>query len=229
MPLLIAGIASAGISAGMGAYQMYQGSQQEKAGKNAMKGLVQPTYQIPEELKKNLTESELRALEGLPTEQKMEYVKNIERSQQAALQSSADRKGGLLGIQQATNQATDAYTNLVSMDAAQRAANQAMVQQNRNAIAQAKDKQFDVKEGRYQQGLQSAQAMIGAGQQNFMGGLDTIAGSAIQAGGAFMNAQALKTPTGQSTPALNANQVQAANTASSLMYNNPKQFYNLGR
>ena len=159
---------------------MYQGNKQKKKGEADMKNLVKPEYQIPEELKRNLKESELRALEGLPTEQKMEYIKNLERSQQTALQSQAERKGGLLGIQQSAQQATDAFTNLTSIDAQARAENQQQLQMNRNVMAQAKDRQFGFKEDRYQQGLQSAQAMIGAGQQNFMGGLDMIGGAAIQ-------------------------------------------------
>jgi len=182
LPLLAIGAASAGISALTGAYQMYKGNQQEKEGKNALKNLVAPNYQIPEELQKNLTESELRALEGLPTAQKNQYIQNVQRQQQETLNAAADRKGGLLGIQESARNATDAYTNLVSMDAEARVRNQQQVQQNRLAIADAKDKQFAYKEGRYQDGLQSAQAMIGAGKQNFAGGLDTIAGSALQAG-----------------------------------------------
>lgn len=192
MPLLIAGAASAGISAIMGGVQMYQGNKQKKAGEDALKNLNKPTYQIPDELRQNLKESELRALEGLPTEQKMEYVKNIERSQQQALQASAERKGGLMGIQQATSQANDMYTNLVSMDAAQRAANEAIVQQNRGVLANAKDREFGVKEDRYQQDLASGQAMVGAGNQNYMQGLDTIAGSVIQAGGMIGQNYAMK-------------------------------------
>lgn len=192
MPLLIAGAASAGISAIMGGVQMYQGNKQKKVGEDALKNLNKPTYQIPDELRQNLKESELRALEGLPTEQKMEYVKNIERSQQQALQASAERKGGLMGIQQATSQANDMYTNLVSMDAAQRAANEAIVQQNRGVLANAKDREFGVKEDRYQQDLASGQAMVGAGNQNYMQGLDTIAGSVIQAGGMIGQNYAMK-------------------------------------
>jgi len=173
---------SAAVSIGVGIYKSQQGKKQEKEGKNALKNLVAPNYQIPEELQKNLTESELRALEGLPTAQKNQYIQNVQRQQQETLNAAADRKGGLLGIQESARNATDAYTNLVSMDAEARVRNQQQVQQNRLAIADAKDKQFAYKKGRYQDGLQSAQAMIGAGEQNFAGGLDTIAGSALQAG-----------------------------------------------
>ena len=173
------------VAAGTAGYKMYQANKQKKAGEKALKKLVKPTYKIPEEIRQNLKESELRALEGLPTEQKMEYVKNIERSQQNALQESADRKGGLLGLQDASRQATDAFTRLTSMDAEARAINQQKVQQNRLILADAKDKEFGYGQANYQQELASAQAMIGAGSQNYMNGLDEMGGAAISAGSAY--------------------------------------------
>lgn len=183
MPLL----AAAGISAATGVYQMWKGGQQKNEGELAQRKLIKPTYVIPEEIKRNLTESEARALEGLPTEQKKEYVKNLERQQQQTLAAQAERKGGLLGIQQSAQMATDAYTNLVSMDAAARMANQDKLQQSRLNMAAAKEKELAFKEGRYQQGLQSAQAMQGAGMQNQMMGLDTIGSAAIMAGTYYGN------------------------------------------
>lgn len=193
MPLLVASAISGGISLGMGAYKAYQGSKQEQEGRDAMKRIVTPEYQIPDEIKQNLKESELRALEGMPSAQKKDYIQNIERSQQQQLQASADRKGGLLGIQSSAQQATDAFTNLVSMDAQARAENQQKLQQNRLIMAQEKQKQFDIKEGRYQQSLASAQGMIGAGMQNKMSGIDQMAASALQAGSTMVGLSAMKT------------------------------------
>lgn len=187
MPLLIG---SAAVSAGMGAYKMYQGHKQKKAGEEALKGLVKPQYQIPEEIKQNLKESELQALEGLPAAQKADFVQNIERSQEKALQSSAERKGGLLGLQAASQGATDAFTRLTSMDAEARAENQQNLQQNRMIMANEKAKQYGEQRDDYNRSVDSAQAMIGAGDQNFMGGLDTIGASALTAGTSFAGAGA---------------------------------------
>ena len=182
---------AATVSLGVGIYKHQQGKKQEKKAKREEKRLKdsRPEYTIPEELKRNLRESELRALEGLPTEQKKEYVRNLEKSQQGILQSQAERKGGLLGIQSATQQANEAFTNLVSMDAAARQVNQQTLQQNRLMMAAAKDKKFAFKEGRYQQDLQSVQEMYGAGMQNQAGGIDMMASSAMQAGQAFAGGQ----------------------------------------
>jgi len=182
---------AATVSLGVGIYKHQQGKKQEKKAKREEKRLKdsRPEYTIPEELKRNLRESELRALEGLPTEQKKEYVRNLEKSQQGILQSQAERKGGLLGIQSATQQANEAFTNLVSMDAAARQVNQQTLQQNRLMMAAAKDKKFAFKEGRYQQDLESVQAMYGAGMQNQAGGIDMMASSAMQAGQIFAGGQ----------------------------------------
>jgi hypothetical protein len=181
-------IAASAITAATAGYKMYQGHKQKKAGEEAMKGIVKPQYQIPEEVKQNLKESELRALEGLPAAQKAEYVQNIERNQEKALQSSADRKGGLIGLQQASQGATDAFTRLTSMDAEARAENQQNLQQNRMIMAQEKAKQYDEKKDYYQQDLASAQGMIGAGSQNIMSGVDTIGAAANTVIGAKMGA-----------------------------------------
>ena len=189
--MAIAAAAVAAVGIGVGMYKMHQGNQQKKKARREEKRLRanEPVYVIPEEIKRNLRESELRALEGLPTEQKKEYVRNLEKSQQGILQSQAERKGGLLGIQSATQQANEAFTNLVSMDAAARQVNQQTLQQNRLMMAAAKDKKFAFKEGRYQQDLESVQAMYGAGMQNQAGGIDMMASSAMQAGQIFAGGQ----------------------------------------
>src|SRR3972149_6619012 len=184
-----AGVSLAGLA--IQGIKWYQGNKQKKAGEQALKSLVKPTYQIPEELKQNLKESELRALEGLPTEQKIEYVRNIERNQQQSLWGASQLKSGLMGIQSSTSQATDAYTNLVSIDAAQRAANEAIVQRNRAALADARDREFGVIDGRYQQSLASGQAMIGAGLQNQMQAMDTAGSIAMEGTGFYARKKGL--------------------------------------
>lgn len=188
----IVGLATAGLKA-------YQGYKQKKAAEKALAGLKQPEYIIPQELYDNLTDAEKRQVEGLPAEQKAEFVKNIARSQQQALQESADKKGGLLGIQQSANQQTDAYNNLIQMDAAARKESElqkrADIERARTQIAVAKDNRFNVAEGRYQEGLASAQGNIGAGTQNIYGAFSTlgstalgVAGMKYQAGGGGGNA-----------------------------------------
>ena len=111
-------LAMAGVQAGISAFGAYQGHKQKKEGERALSKLDRPQYEIPQELYDNMSDAERMEVEGLPAAQKKAFVQNIERSQQQALKSQADRKGGLLGIQQSMQNETDAYSNLTSMDAA---------------------------------------------------------------------------------------------------------------
>lgn len=242
MAILAIGGATALISAGMGAYQAYEGGKQKEKGEKALKGLKAPTYEIPEEVKKNLSMAEQKALEGLPSEMKKEYVQNIDRQTQETLNASAERKGGLLGIQQSAQEATDAFTNLTSMDAAARAENEQKLTIARNQMAVEKQKQFEVKEGRYQGDLASAQAMIGAGSQNIMGGIDQIGGSILQGGAMAISGMGNKqggvddslptTPTTSSNSSGKSNSLSSTtsgriNGKSTFSKANPKyQYYN---
>jgi hypothetical protein len=187
MPLLIA----AGIGAASSAFGAYQGYKQKKEGEKALAGLTAPTYEIPEEIKQNLSDAEAMEVEGLTASEKKAFVQNIERSQQSALKAQADRKGGLLGIQGSMQAESDAYSNLTSMDASARKQSelekQARVSQARQAMASAKDRELAFREGRYQEDLASGQAMVGAGQQNIMQGIQGIGSAAIGFMGASSN------------------------------------------
>jgi hypothetical protein len=175
MPLLIA----AGIGAASSAFGAYQGYKQKKEGEKALAGLTAPTYEIPEEIK----QAEAMEVEGLTASEKKAFVQNIERSQQSALKAQADRKGGLLGIQGSMQAESDAYSNLTSMDAAARKQaeleKQTRVSQARQAMVSAKERELAFREGRYQEDLASGQAMVGAGQQNIMQGIQGIGSAAI--------------------------------------------------
>lgn len=152
------------------------GGIQAGIGAKKLKDLNRPSYVIPEEIKKNLTESELMAYEGLPAEQKQQFLQNVARSQQGALRSLGTRKAGLAGIPSLLQSQNDAFTNLVSMDAAQRQQNKMLAQQNRQVMASYKDKAFDINQMQpYQEKSAEAQALIGSGIQNIFGGLDQAA------------------------------------------------------
>lgn len=172
---------------------MYQGNKQKKAGEAALKNAQKPTYTIPQELLDNLSDAEKMQVEGLPAEQKKEFVQNIERSQQAAMKASADRKGGLLGLQSSMNQEANAYSNLVSMDASARKQSelnkQAAIQGARGDIAGAKNMAYGEQKDFYNQQVESAQANIGAGMQNINQGLQGIGSAAMQVGAARYKAR----------------------------------------
>lgn len=174
----------AAVPLALGGAQALFGGIQAGIGASKLKKLERPDYVIPEEIRKNLTESELMALEGLPAEQKQQYIQNIERSQQGALRSLSSRKAGLAGIPALMQSQSDAFTNLLSMDASQRLQNKMLAQQNRQTLAQYKDKAFDINKMQpYQERSAEAQALIGSGIQNLFGGLDQAATFAFMGGG----------------------------------------------
>lgn len=193
MSVVAAGIGGA-VSLGIAGYGHYKAGKDKKAAQAKMDSLQKPKYEIPEELKKNLSEAESRAVEGLPAEQKAEFVKNLDRNSAANLKASTDRKSGLMGLQAQTSAANDASLNLVSMDAA---AKRASEQQKRNdilnargVIAGAKDKAFGIQDSNYQSQLQSAQGnyqAAGQTQDNALQSMgQTVIGLAGTAGGAAL-------------------------------------------
>lgn len=167
MPALI-------IAGGAALAQGIVGIAQYSKGVKDAKNLTRPEYHIPPEIEKNMTEADLMSYYGMPDAQKAEYQQNIQRTQQSAVRGIADRKGGLGTIVAAQQQTQDAYTKMLSMDVQQRMQNISRAQQMRATMAQYRDKAFQINEmDPYEQKYNEAQAMMGAGMQNIMGGLQT--------------------------------------------------------
>jgi hypothetical protein len=163
------------VAAGMGGvalatsvYKGYQGNKREKEAKDKLSRLQKPEYVIPQEIKDNLTEAEARSLEGLPASQKKEYIQNLERSQTAAMQESGNRKGGLIGVQNAIQTSNNAYNELVSKDAVARENNRNKVAGARTDLANEKLRKQASEKLDYQNELSSIQGDLGASiqQQN---------------------------------------------------------------
>jgi hypothetical protein len=166
IPLLLAGAqAAVGIGQSISGYQK-------------LKNLTRPEYQIPAEIEQNMSEAELMSYYGMPDAQKQSYMQNIQRAGQQALSGIADRKGGLGMVSAVQQQQQDSYMNLLSADVQQRMQNIQAAQQARQVMAQYKDKAFQMNEMEpYTQDYNEAQAQIGAGMQNIMGGLQAGAQS----------------------------------------------------
>ena len=147
---------------------------QAVAGYSKLKNLTRPEYQIPSEIEQNMSEAELMSYYGMPDAQKQSYMQNIQRSGQQALSGTADRKGGLGMVSAIQQNQQDSYSNLLSADVQQRMQNIQTAQNMRNVMAGYKDKAFQMNEMQpYQQDYAEAQGLIGAGMQNFMGGLQS--------------------------------------------------------
>ena len=165
-PLTLAAIGiPTAFQAGVGIYQTAKGARMAAQAER-------PEYEIPLEIQENLSQSELMALEGLPAEQKKQFVDNIQRGIQAGMRGLKDRSSGLQGISGLVQQQMDQYRGMFADDAQQRIANIAQLMNQRQNMATYKDKEFQLNElDPYMNQVQAAEAMKGAGLQNIMGGV----------------------------------------------------------
>jgi hypothetical protein len=124
------------------------------------------------------------ANEGMPSQQYAQAQKNIQRQQIAAIGQSQDRRSGagtIGAIQQATN---DAYGNLDAASAGIKRQNQLNLQTVNNQIAGWRDKTWNWnQQQKYIQNYNLGQSLLGAGNQNEMGGIDKLIGGAASAYG----------------------------------------------
>lgn len=156
--------AGGGATTTLGAAQALYGMWKQKKNKR-------PTYEIPDEIKQNLNDATIQALEGLPAEQKQQYINNLQRSSAFSLSQANSRKGGLAGIASVNQNQNDAYANLLSMDAQARMANQNKLYGMRQNMADYKDQAFQInKSNPYYEQTAENNALIGAGMQNISQG-----------------------------------------------------------
>ena len=133
-------------SAGIGGAKMIQGRKKRKEGElaantaevqemalNLQNEREQKIQQGTMEALANQRMSEISSLqarydeaakEGIPEELKEQYLENIQGSQAQTLNANASRRGGLVGVAQADQNAVNAYKELLSMDASQKLANE---------------------------------------------------------------------------------------------------------
>lgn len=163
---------SAGIAQTVGGYVLY------KKGKEAMEALVRPEFEIPEEIRQNLTQAQLLTLEGLPTEQQQKFVEDIQRTMQSSLAALKDRGTGLANVPILAQQQMDAFQILFGQNVTAQKAGQADLAQARGTMAGYKDVQFNINQMQpYIQDYLTAEAEMGAGLTNIFGGVSTIASS----------------------------------------------------
>lgn len=167
------GLIQTGAALGQAGYGIYQYQQ-------AKKGLEQlgdrPEYEIPAEIYENLSIAERQALEGLPAEQKKQYIQNIERQSAAALGAGTSRKAGLANVGSVLQSQTDAQANLLAMDAQARREAQQLAMQQRSVLAGQKAQQWQINQ--LEPYLQSYAELKGeqqVGEQNVMGGVQALA------------------------------------------------------
>lgn len=156
--------AGGGATTTLGAVQTGIGLYRQKHNKR-------PTYEIPDEVRQNLSQAQQQALQGLPEEQKQMFLSNLERGQASSLSQIGSRSGGLAGVAAVNQNGNDAYGNLLSMDSQARMQNQQQLYGMRQNLADYKDQAFQVnKINPYYENTAQNNALIGAGMQNISQG-----------------------------------------------------------
>lgn len=157
---------------------------QRRQARRLLRNLHRPTYNIPNEVLQNQKMAQLAANQGLPSAQYAQAMQNISRQQNQALQNTMDRRGGLMTIAQNQQSANDAMLNLDVANANARLQNQRTLYGVNSDLAGYRDKAFEVNQMQpYQQKFQYANSLLGAGNQNIMGGIDKIIGGTLGAFG----------------------------------------------
>ena len=173
------------------------GQYQYLKGLKEMEGLERPEYEIPEEYAQNLSQAQMMALEGLPAEQKKQYIENLMRTTTGMLSNLTGRKSGLVGVGGVGQMEADMYRNLLGADVTARMANQQTLMGERRGMAEQKAMQWQINQMQpYLQDYNQAQGLIGAGAQNTMLAKQAnkemmvgLTGNLIEAGGSLAAAK----------------------------------------
>ena len=167
----------------IGIGQMAYGYGETLKAEATLEGLTRPQYEIPEEILQNVSVAERIALEGLPEQEKRNFVENIQRSTQTSGQLLQERGLGVAGVTAIAQQEQDAYKQLLGADVAAKREGQAAAATARTSLAGFREKEFDINQFQpYMQTYLEAQARLGAGKQTMMEGSNTFAESSANFG-----------------------------------------------
>ena len=136
-------------------------------------------YKIPDEVYQNLNQSQQQALQGLPEEQKQQYLSNLQRSSSYALGQAGTRKAGLAGVSAINEQQNVGYGNMLAQDSAARMQNQQQLMGQRANVADYKNMAFSQEKNAQDVYNAKVNANVGALTQNLMGAAGSIAGIKI--------------------------------------------------
>lgn len=200
---LVGGTAAAnpvglGVAAGAGLLKAGLGFLQQAKGKKMLKRTVDPGYKIPKGFGKNLAQSEQMARTGLGSEQYNQAQQNISRNVGTgvrALSRSSNPAAGVAGLVRAQN---DATLGLDVSNAAAKRQNILQAMGARREMAGQQLAQQQYAQNRYFDKVNEAQARIGAGTQNLMGGISDIGTAGIMSG--MAGRKPTETPTETPTP-----------------------------
>lgn len=175
-----------------GALQTGFGIQQYLKGKKKAESLVRPTYEIPPEIEQNLSMAQRRAMEGLPAEQKKQYVENIQRTMGAGLSGMQERGLGVAGVTALAQQQQQSFNQLFGADVAARRAGEQDLASARGTMAEFKERRQQINEFQpYALDYQEAQSMMGRGREDFFGGIKQMGAAESEGADRFESASGM--------------------------------------
>jgi hypothetical protein len=171
-----------GIAAGAGLLKAGLGFLQQAKGKKMLKNAKDPGYVIPEGFSRNLGQAEQMARTGLPSQEYNLASTNIQRGTQAGLRQLSRMSNPFAGIAGLARSQSDSFSKLDASNSAARRQNilQAMGARREMAGQQLAQQQYS--QNRYFDKVNEANARIGAGTQNLMGGISDIGTAGIMSG-----------------------------------------------
>lgn len=162
MSWVMAGVASA--TATMAGVQYVKGKRDAKKAEKA-----RPQYEIPDEIKQNLSQAQVMALEGMPQQEYDDELRRIKQQTADAKYQISSRKGGLAGVSGMYEREGQSGFNLAKFDAGIRRQNQLGLMQQRGITADYGGMEFQLdKLNPYYEKRAQDQARTGALFQNLM-------------------------------------------------------------
>lgn len=148
------------------------GAFQAGKGMRLRKKLVRPTEVANPLYQQNVALAEQMARQGLPQQQYNNQLNNIQRNQAGVLARGLGGRNNLASVLRASNDATN---NLVAQDATARMGNQRFAFGQRGILANAQERAFAYNQkGKYEDDMNYANSLIGAGRQNTMSAYDGL-------------------------------------------------------
>jgi hypothetical protein len=181
MAVLAAGaIVSGGIALG----KAIHGGVQKRKARKALESLQRPEYKQSEQLKENLAQAKKESQQGLPAQQYQAAQQQIDRQYSLGGQQIQSLQGGLAGLGGLAQSSTDAFSKLISADAAARESKRQDLYGARTAMAGEEKTAYEqnvLNPFQEERSALSQDYQIGA--QNLSGGLSDLGSAAMDVAG----------------------------------------------
>lgn len=195
------------IGAGAG---LIEGENQKKKANSLLAANQYRQMGIPREELENQQIARNQALQGLPSQQYQQAMQNIQRQQQMALRGAQDRRAGIGLVGSVQQGADDAQGRLDAANANARLQNQRQLMSVNNQVAAYRGQDWRQNEANRSRNYDYGMQLLGAGNANIMGGIDTGLATLTSAYGNGLFGGEARRGAASSTPGLSSINSQIA-------------------